>query len=1166
MNDENPHQPQPMPLELKSQQRTVLELLKEKQTEKYPLSEWYLGALHALSNSYNPDRVSQAAHSLRELIEKFLRINGQLDVNDSHNLIEMRRKLDEKFSDDKERYKEDWHGKEINEHLADTLREFGDYLELDQRPTRKEAAHTAIRQLDPMDGQVASRSQQSKGDKLHKLRKKLESIAHHKDLNIEELMKFLGTLERMLFDLLAPVTAQDQNEIQSILERLHRLEDDEERMFSLIERKGANYEFFLKKVTDPTWLPVLKKKGYLDQRLSAQMMRYLEKVSKIDPSLVVDTILASKDTNNSQFLSMVVDIAPKIKPIEQSLRLKGMVLKSLRFPHRLHASDRIADIMNYWVGASAEAINPALEIMKATIAFKRDDELRDKQGHRQENPSNLAALSLNPESQVSLWIYDRILEEGTRLLSEIEPCETARILIEATAKMIRLEFHSDMPENAGNDDGSTVWCPRLNAANGERTDTRKNLVHALTLACKKVYEKTPESVPTLNIELQKQRWFIFTRIQQHLYAIYPNEQTKPWIREMILNYGSYRKWEYHFELERMIRCACENIGDNLLDKEEKERIFEDILSGPLEEELPEERKRRFHSMQLRPFASVLFGKYADYFQELEAGKKRPIVDDDYMPVRHSGVKYMENISPKPLAALGEMPDDELLSYLNEWDDVREDPDQWWVNINFSGLAEAFQSLFMDTILPDKAKLGFWMDNLDRIQRPVYVCAMVSAMHEYAKRGEFDMLDRCFDLCEWVLFRPNQPTEEGIGRNEKSKEHPSWESSRRAVGDFVGMCMQEDVNAPILSRYRLASLLDKLCTRYERRLDDDEPVLPARDDLYTEAINNTRGRALGNLVDFGYWVRRQLGDVQADAHEIFSILDKRLDLGCEHPLTLPERAILGSHYHHLFSMNQEWATRRKNDIFLQKDPQEWAAAFGNYLNHNQPHKLIFDIVRDDIKLALDDMERFNIKGFGRDDPVDSLGRHLFSYYLWTVYPLTGEDSLLERFYGKTNEDRWARLFGNTGRGLQFIDKQPDDALQRKIIQFAEWRLNKKSLSERKEFLSSWIQAECLDEKWRLNSLSNILDIHGLDNPNVYTSMSALQRMVGNHTELAMDCFLKLIEITIKNKGDDHSLAHKAKPILRVGLTSDSAATQAKAKRAQEYLLRLGHSNLLDDAEE
>ena len=79
----------------------------------------------------------------------------------------------------------------------------------------------------------------------------------------------------------------------------------------------------------------------------------------------------------------------------------------------------------------------------------------------------------------------------------------------------------------------------------------------------------------------------------------------------------------------MIRSSCEAFGEDFLTVDDRERIFEAILSGPSKqdfqeqagdkftEELFEGRKSRFHTMQLRPFGSVLFGKYLDYFQELE---------------------------------------------------------------------------------------------------------------------------------------------------------------------------------------------------------------------------------------------------------------------------------------------------------------------------------------------------------------------------------------------------------------------------------------------------------------------------------------------------------------------------------------------------------------------
>ena len=58
-------------LEITSRQRDVYRLLKNhRDTKQLCVGEWYLGALYALDNSYNPDRFSQAAHSLRELIMK----------------------------------------------------------------------------------------------------------------------------------------------------------------------------------------------------------------------------------------------------------------------------------------------------------------------------------------------------------------------------------------------------------------------------------------------------------------------------------------------------------------------------------------------------------------------------------------------------------------------------------------------------------------------------------------------------------------------------------------------------------------------------------------------------------------------------------------------------------------------------------------------------------------------------------------------------------------------------------------------------------------------------------------------------------------------------------------------------------------------------------------
>ena len=562
--------------------------------------------------------------------------------------------------------------------------------------------------------------------------------------------------------------------------------------------------------------------------------------------------------------------------------------------------------------------------------------------------------------------------------------------------MIRLGFHRDELEEIGSNDNSTIWCQRVNVTSREYGESTEYLVHSLTFTCEKVYEKSPEFVPALDQMLRNQRWDVFLRIRQHLYALHPNEQTKPWIRELILAHRDFGKWEYQFEFQRMIGLACENFGANLLTTTEMTRIFEAILKGPPEQAFREsmgdgfseegfnQRKRYFHRMQLRPFERILFGRYLGYYQELTSEVEKPLTDDDYAPYKSEGVKDIEERSPKSTEELEKMSEKEILSFLNEWENARRDPEKWWVEINFGGLARAFQATFRERILPNEARLSFWFKNRKHIKRPLYVRAMVSAMHERVTSKQFDVLDKCFDFCEWVLTHSERSNDMDADVTNDFREPPGWQSSRRAVGDFVGVCLEKDVNVPISARQALASLLDKLCTQHDTGLDDEEPVLLNREDRLTEAINNTRSRALEDLVDFGYWLRRNSEDEKAETPEVFAILEKRLGSECERPLTLPEFALLGLHFGRICGLSRKWATQHKKDFFPQEAFTRWKEAFGNFLKYNRPYRLAFDIMQGDIEFALKNVGNFRIGSNGTTNLADTLGEHLFTYYLWDFF--------------------------------------------------------------------------------------------------------------------------------------------------------------------------------------
>lgn len=772
---------------------------------------------------------------------------------------------------------------------------------------------------------------------------------------------------------------------------------------------------------------------------------------------------------------------------------------------------------------------------------------------------------LKPTPRFEKWEYQQILEKGIRPLCEKEPYQIARILIDATATMIRLSKYQEELDEEGEEDSSEIWCRRLNRFARNYADTKEMLVHTLIFACEKVYEKSPESIEGLDQSLRNQRWKVFKRLRQHLYALNPNEQTLPWIREFILEHKDYAKWEHHYEFQLMIRKACEHFGVSLLSEEERMAIFDAILSGPPRgERFPEEfqqRQRYFHRMQLQPFARLLTGEYQNYFQELEdASDEDSPSDEDYSPVgqvKGGEVSYRSPSSPEELAGLG---DEELLTYINTWQEVRpwyeEDryEDDQWIEINIGALSDAFQTVFKDTIISDEKRLTFWLANRNQIERPVYIRAIVRATQEHVEEQHYDRLNLWFELCEWVLSHPDVERDQGEWGDE-SREQPDWGSSRRAVGDFIGECLKEAMNVPFTARESLANILRLLCTQFDRQLDHDEPVLLNRNDQITEAINKTRSRALEDLVKFGLWVRRH--DDTDSVIEVTTILEERFKDDAEYPLTMSEYAQLGRYYVQLWSLNQTWAIEHKAVFFPQDNLPVWVEAFGSFLRFTRPFKPTFEILRDNFVFSLDHLPKIE-----DGEIVDRLGQHFFIYYLWEVYPLKGKDSLLERFYEKTKNDPqwWARLFDHVGRSLRNSGKHIEEDLRDRIFAFFDWRLEQKEPEELQK-IAFWLEAECLDPDWRLEAYSKILDVGQPDNRSIFFGLDMLNGMLKSHTAKVVECFAKITDAI--NQGERIYIdADKAKPILKAGLENEDESVRENAEHARENLLSAGRYDFLD----
>jgi len=876
--------------------------------------------------------------------------------------------------------------------------------------------------------------------------------------------------------------------------------------------------------------------------------------------------------------NQIIKVATSVQPRE-AVKLSPVVEDYISSGTKKSVSE-LSNYLNY-IFLPGEGNDQLWSILKKILYFLPDPESEDKQEKRKNSPEDsfdYLTTSLEPVTRIDAYEYQQILEHGIRPLCEKDPYQIADILTDVTARMIRLGKHQEELDKEGDKDYSETWCRRLNEVEDlGYSKSKEMLVHTLTFACEKVFEKAPGSVGGLDEILRNQRWKVFKRLRQHLYALNPNKQTLPWIREFILEHKDYAKWEHHYEFQLMIRKACEHFGARLLSEEERTAIFDDILSGPPRgEQSPEEfqqRQRYFHRMQFRPFEYLLTGEYQNYFLELtDVSDEDSPNDEDYSPVGRGGMVSSRSPKlPEELAVLGE---EKLLTYINTWQEGRpwyeenRYEDDQWIEINIGALADAFQTVFKDTIIPNEERLAFWLKNRDHIERPVYVRAIVRAIQEHVKEQHYERLDLWFEFCEWVLSHPDsdeidesqKQIDWELSQSDESREHPDWGGSRRAVGDFIGECLKEETNVPFTERESLANILRPLCTQFDRRLDQDETIFLDRDDQINEAINNTRSRALEDLVKFGLWVRRH--DDTDSVPEVTSILEERFKDNADYSLTMPEYALLGMYYGQLWSLNQTWAVEHKAIFFPQNDRSVWIEAFGGFLCFNSPFKPIFEILRDDFVLALDHLADLQgIKVSIRELP-DLLGQHLFAYYLWEVYPLNGEESLLERFYEKTIEDkqRWANLFDHVGRSLRNSGKHLEEDLRDRIFALFNWRLEQKEPEELQK-IDFWLEAECLDPDWRLDAYSKILDIILPNNWSISTALDMLNRMIESHTAKVVECFAKITDAI--DQGERIYIdADKAKLILKAGLENEDESVRGNAERAQETLLRAGRYNFLD----
>lgn len=940
-------------------------------------------------------------------------------------------------------------------------------------------------------------------------------------------------------------------------------------------KKETDRVYFFSKLRNPLWLPELVKRGFYTsppavrilpngyQLRSWPELTYLRNIAEHTPDAVIDVALGLPRVDNPAIYKVLVDIALAL-PGEKSARLVPKIIEYAAIKYRMF-SNGFQKILKHWVDSGQETA--AFDLMKALVPFVSDPDHAAKVKRQEEDPSDWTT-DLKPSPRIDGWEYQKILEEGVRPLAEKMPLPVAEFLLNATQWMIRLKGR----KRSGGDgeDYSEIWCRRLDVPTEYSHDSDEALAQTLVFATESVFRHAPDAIQQLDDLLRKQSWKLFRRIRQHLYSRFPSEQTLPWIREEILSHPDYAQWDYHFEFQQLIRKSAEHFGKSLLPEDDLERIVGRILSGPskdeyrswLGEKFTEEefarRQRYFHRKQLHPFASILPENVARYFAVIDAEENKPLTDENYAPFSATRSGIVSYRSPVSKEDLGKLSDEALLKYINDWQESRYAEGEDFVEINIDALASAFQWVFNELISPNQDRLAFWIRHRDQIARPVYVKAILQAYHEQIRAKHLQSLDVAFDFCLWTLTHDDGTDDDSKGSDE-SKERPNWRSSRREVGDIVETCISKDVNLPVEWSGTIAALLKTLCISGDWRLDRDKAVFLNRDDQLAEAINNTRSRAIQTLVNFGFWGRRF--ESFSEAVAVKDILELRLLPAAPRPLTLPEHAMLGMEFGNLASLDRKWTVVHQARIFPHENLNVWLEAFGAFLRFNHPDKALFDVLRGEFEFALQNLPQLISAQWSSGGFVDVLGQHCLTYFLWELYPLAGNSSLLRRFYELTaaEEKVWAALFNHTGHLLRNTGKGLEPKLVDRLKAYVEWRVNAKSPTELQQF-TFWLDAEAIEAEWRLRMYSKALDVMASNDVGISIEVEALSKLRNNYPELVLECLTKLTRSALKNQSVYFDEEHTT-PILRLGLASQNEQVRQNAEEARDNLLRAGRFEFL-----
>ncbi len=1147
-----------LPPDLTRQQIDVFELLRDLSTEREQFHEWYLGAIQVLA-SKSPDKLAQAANSIRELCEK---LATRMNVAESQSPLPPLRSLLNVFPEVKaSAYANGWEGEAINKRLNNFLVELEEKAKLFDEPSRTARLKLALTNSDPQAEFMSKAYREARDEAFRQVGVFFQKVTHHGHAPDEvEFGKELNLFESLLLNYLTPCTAAQQNELMSLITGMPSREALA-RVDELISHKGANYILFFEKLDNANWLPLLEERGHFTDLPEPEPIGDGRKVYKIHVPLIALAKLATS-----------------------SPREVTAILVRLKLPENPRVGDQIVHCMaNIRDPACVKQLLPVIEQLgknsSRTSWFRIEELLKSWMELKMYSEVFLVirgclnrAIDLSfsqHRDEFNIWQTKQIDEKFLTLLAAEFPFEIAFLVFKALSKWASLERQKYSPSEITEDAPYSYIQEDFKSAPASHRGIADTLAIRLYSAAEQIYRLGDTSrIDELDKLLRSNPWQLFRRVRWQLYADFPAktfEQARAEVLQRIpfLNEINYSRGAHDYEFAQLLVAHVKKHGDAFLSADEVELFAGTVWKGPIDKDgnLLEGNNDFFYRKQLWPIAPILRGAQLAAYRNLvpDDGKIRI---ENFKPQSFGGVSggFVASEAPPEADAMESMSDEQLWNFLNTWQPkVNYPTSERWVQQDVSALGARF------AVMVDKQPARFipasrWWENISRSE--ILNKIIDRATDRVVKKQGDDKTPAVTptesDWANWL----------GITKWIMSQK---W--SRDAVARFLGKVSGSDQSIPDYYFLELPELLRSLVEEIDSRLVDDKNSF---NDWLTTAINSIRGEAIEALLNLAL---RQKNAGKEIEPWIFELIRSRLELPEESPAVF---ALLGAKLRFLIHLFKQELQESPNLLFPPDKLEHRSAAITAHFKYDQPWDAIIEVFPEFIEIALgtlqamraeveDDETKQNRRDFG-----SQLGTHIACYY-WNgsfSSDVKGE-AALDSFFAVASKTTRATLISQIAWIWEKHGDEPrDEKVVRKVMRIWERRyaqiqkklkLGTTSSSEYDGELAGsidWLSCECLPFEWRFTQAKSSLE-RLKKAPQAYRLLKAI-------TEFSvlpgrLEPMLELFRTLLKRPSDELRWSIQFKelaPIISLGLASDKPTTKKLAKECKDLLLKMGFSDFLN----